>query len=333
MLWGLIACSARHEQLSAEFLVMGGIPVHVTAWEVEPRRFRRAVSECRQCIQGIESSMSVYRSNSLISRVNRGEIVALDDHTAAVVDTALEVAHRTGCAFDPTVGPLVELWKTAARERRLPEPGELAAARDLVGLERVALARGRPPRLSVSRGTRLDLGGVAKGYAADAGVEVLAAHGITRALVELGGDVSVLDIADLPRPFTIGIRHPTDRARLLGRLRVASGGVVTSGSTERYFEIGGVRYCHVVDPRSGQPVDGVLSATVTAPTSAEADAVATALMVLGWEAGLEMVSADPDLEAVIVVADPTRPEGFRVELSSGAARSWSGGGSGSRHRW
>jgi thiamine biosynthesis lipoprotein len=313
------ACARPVERLSAEFFVMGGIPVHVTAWDVEERRFELAVAACRRRIQTIEASMSVYRANSLASRANRGENVELDVDTAAVVRTALGVARRTGGAFDPTVGPLVELWKAAGQDQRPPTSDDVAAACDLVGWERVLLSRDDPPRLSLVGGARIDLGGVAKGRAADAGLEVLQAHGVDRALVELGGDLALFDRSRVPRPFTIGIRHPLDGNRLLGRLQVARGGVVTSGSTERFVEIGGERYGHIFDPRDGYPARGVLGATVMAPTSAEADAVATALMVLGLEAGLDLVASDPDLEAILAIDDPSGPEGIRVEMSPGAA--------------
>ena len=298
---------------------MGGIPVHVTAWNVEPGRFETAVAACRRRIQAIEAAMSVYRANSLVSRANRGETVELDEDTAAVVRAGLGVARGTGGAFDPTVGPLVDLWKTAGREQRMPVADEVAAARKLVGWERVRVSNDEPPRLSLEDGARIDFGGVAKGRAADAGLEVLQVHGIDRALVELGGDLALCDRSEDPRPFTIGIRHPLGGGRLLGRLQIADGGVVTSGSAERFVEIDGERYGHIVDPRTGYPVAGVLSATVMAPTSVEADAAATALMVLGPEAGLELVAADPDLEAVLAVIDPSAPEGFRVEASAGAA--------------
>lgn len=313
------ACARTEERLSAEFFVMGGIPVHVTAWDVEPGRFEKAVAACRHRIQAIEAAMSVYRANSLVSRANRGETVVLDQDTAAVVRAGLGAARRTGGAFDPTVGPLVDVWKTAGRDQRLPSADEVAAARNLVGWKRVLVSLDEPPRLRLEAGARIDLGGVAKGRAADAGLEVLRSHGIERALVELGGDLALFDRSKAPRPFTIGVRHPLDGDRLLGRLQVADGGVVTSGSAERYVEIGGERYGHVVDPRTGYPVEGVLSATVTAPSSADADAAATALMVLGPKAALVFVASNPDLEAVLVVDDPSEPEGFRIEVSAGAA--------------
>jgi thiamine biosynthesis lipoprotein len=315
----LTGCSRTEERLSAEFFVMGGLPVHVTAWDVEARRFERAVADCRRRIQTIEAAMSVYRDNSLVSRANRGEKVELDEATAAVVRIGLAVARRTGGAFDPTVGPLVQLWQAAGQQQQLPTTDEIEAACDLVGWDRVLVSLDEPPRLRLEAGARIDLGGVAKGLAADAGLEVLQAHGIRRALVELGGDLALFDRSDDPRPFTIGVRHPLDGDRLLGRLQVADGGVVTSGSAERFVEIGGARYGHIVDPRTGYPVEGVLSATVIAPTSAEADAVATALMVLGPEAALDFVASDPAIEAVLVVDDPSLPEGFRVEVSAGAA--------------
>jgi len=313
-------CDRPVDKVSAELIVMGGIPVHVTAYEIGKQRFAEAVEGYRIRVQAIEAAMSVYRSESLVSRANRGEEVVLDDDTVAVLNASIRCARATRGAFDPTVGPLVELWKSAEADDALPSSEALVAARARVGWRRLRLSAEPPHRLSLDDGTMLVLGAVAKGYAADVGAEMLRLHGISRGLVEFGGDLVVFDDADRPRPFTIGIRHPRDGARLLARLRVDRGAVVTSGDSERYVEIQGMRYGHIVNPRTGFPTDGVMSATVLAPTGADADAFATALVVLGEEAGLELVEQTPELEAVLVVADPAQDTGFRVALSTGVGQ-------------
>ncbi len=320
----LLACQpAPHkERLRQEFFAMGGIPVHVTGWDVQEERFNQVVEELRREVLRLESRMSVYQAGSLLSRLNeaKGEPVLLDPETADLVARALAYAEETGSAFDPTVRPFVALWQQAAKDGRLPDAGDLARVRAQVGRERISLGAPDPKgqrTIQLTPGTALDVGGVAKGYFADLGLARLRAAGVKRALVELGGDLAAYDERPTPAPFRVGVRHPFDAGGLLGVVELAGGAVVTSGDYERRFVIGERRYNHIIDPRTGRPTEGVHSATVLSPDGARADALATALVVMGEKTALAFVEARPELEAILVVADPAAPEGWRTVVSSG----------------
>ena len=321
---GGIGCADKVARMTLEFQAMGGVPIHVTAWDVGESHFKELVEAYRLEVQRLESLMSTYRENSLLSLANRanGSAVHLDEHTATVLAEALRLARLTGGAFDPTVGPLVQLWKEAGETGRPPGPAELARALQRVGYVRARLSRPGPGQrtLHLEPGTALDLGGVAKGYFADVGVRWLRQNGLRRAIVELGGDLVAFD--DRPAEggrerFRIGVRHPFVKGDFLGVLHVDGGAIVTSGDYERGFEIAGRRYNHIIDPRSGQPSTGVHSVTLTAARGVQADALATGVLVLGEEAGLALVERTPGVEAILVIDDAQAPGGWRVVTSSG----------------
>jgi thiamine biosynthesis lipoprotein len=307
LLLAALACREPRGEHSAELFAMGGIPVHVRAWDVTEPELAEVVATFRAEVQRLEAEMSLYRTGSALSRLNRaeGRPVVVAPETAEVIRAALAGAAWTDGAFDATVQPILKLWKEAEKAGAPPSPEALAAACAQVGSQHVAVmaptSAGVPVRLAP--GAMLDLGGVAKGYLADLGVKLLRRHGVRRGLVELGGDLAAFDDRPTPLPFRIGIRDPDLPDRLLGTLEAAGGGIVTSGDYERGFDVGGRRYNHIVDPRSGQPVRGVRSATVIAATGTAADIAATGVVVLGPDRGLALIRRLRGFEALIVASE------------------------------
>lgn len=255
---------------------------------------------------------------SPVARVNaaagRGE-VAVPPEVAEAVELALFVARRTGGAFDPTVGPLVDAWGFGAgfeqaRPTRPPEAATIEAARRLVGYRDVRVERhGATVRVGLAReGMALDLGGIAQGYAADRAIRVLRQHGVRQALVDVGGEVAALgsrpaaarDEEGPARGWRVGVRHPRDGRRLLTTLQLADRAAATSGDYERYFEYAGRRFSHLISPFTGYPARGLVAATVIHPSAAVADALATAVMVLGPDQGPALIRGWPQAEALLV---------------------------------
>lgn len=255
---------------------------------------------------------------SPVAKVNaaagRGK-VGVPPEVAEAVELALFIARQTGGAFDPTVGPLVDVWGFGesferARPSRPPEPGAIEAARRLVGYTDVEVdQQGATTRVGLAReGMVLDLGGIAQGYAADRAIRVLRERGVRHALVDVGGEVAALgsrptsgrDVAGPQEGWRVGIQHPRDGRRLLATLRLVDRAAATSGDYERYFEYGGKRFCHLINPLTGYPARGLVAATVLHPSAAVADALATAVMVLGPEQGEALIRRWPDAEAILV---------------------------------
>ena len=261
-------------------------------------------------IAALDTIMSDYRRDSELMRLcvrAGGGAVPVSPDLFTVLQRAEAVSRHSRSAFDVTVGPLIALWRTARKSGTLPDPAELAAARKKVGWQQIHLdPKARTVRLTVP-GMKLDLGGIAKGYAADAAQLVLKAHGITRALVELGGDI----VVSAPPPGADGwnIRVPNagdDSGP--ADLKFANCAISTSGDTEQFALISGRRYSHVVDPRTGQALTSRVQVTLTAPDGLTSDPLATAVSVLGHEDRDVLLAAYPGSRAYIrVLPVPAKP--------------------------
>jgi thiamine biosynthesis lipoprotein len=293
--------AADEQPARATFEAMGGIPINVSAWGLAAADFDAAVAAIEARVEDLESIISDYRPQSEVSRLNHGEVLeSTPPELSTLAFIARFISGNTAGAFDVTVKPLVELWRECRAEQRLPTDAEYAAALATVGSTHYEVALDGSIAFDMP-GVRLDFGGIAKGYFADEAVAILKAAGARRCLVDVGGDISTWQAADdAARPFRVGIRHPFGGDELYGVISLDGGAVVTSGNYERYYEIDGQRYCHIFDPRTGRPVEGMLSVTVCAPRGIDADAYATAVFVLGLEVGSRFIERQPDLEAVIV---------------------------------
>jgi FAD:protein FMN transferase len=274
-------------------------------------------------IAALDSMMSDYRRDSELTRLSArsgGPPVRVSPDLFRVLRRAQEVARVSGGAFDITVGPLIALWRAARKSDVLPDPVALSDARRRVGWQKLRLDEGaRTARLTV-RDMKLDLGGIAKGYAADAAQHVLQEHGITRALVELGGDIVVSG----PPPGTDGwtIRVPNagdDQGP--ADLRFAHRAISTSGDTEQFAVIGGRHYSHVVDPRTGQALTNRVQVTVIAPDGLTSDPLSTALTVLEEASRRKLLRAYPGTTAYVRVL---RREASGVRREPGKDRTAAG---------
>jgi thiamine biosynthesis lipoprotein len=274
-----------------------GVQVSLIAYA--PSR-ESADTACRAAfarIAALEDVMSDYRPDSELSRLcaqSGGPPVPVSEDLFTVLARAHHVAERSGGAFDATVGPYVQLWRRARRTGVLPERAEWRTAGRLVGYRRMALdAEERTVQLT-REGMRLDLGGIAKGYALDEALATLREHGVTRALVSAGGDIALGD----PPPGREGWRLASVERRG-PRLILANCGVSTSGDTEQFVRIGDRRYSHIIDPRSGLRHGEPILATVIAPDAMTSDALATACVVLSEEKARVLVANTPGASAYI----------------------------------
>lgn len=274
-------------------------------------------------LQKVDRLMSNYREQSELSRVNREGAernVPVSPETFEAIQKGMEWAERTGGAFDPTVYPLVELWKRAEKEQKLPGEAEVRSALERVGYRKVQLDPGaRTVRLLVP-GVKLDLGGVAKGYGVDLAVGGLKKAGVRCAVVNAGGDLVAFGRTPSGERPLAGIRHPVETDALIGAFPVQDSGVATSGNYERFYEIAGRRYCHIFDPRTGWPVPEVVSTTVVAPNGTDADALATALFVLGPRDGLSLARRLPGTEALVLTLRSNDPRRLRAHATPHFAR-------------
>jgi thiamine biosynthesis lipoprotein len=274
-------------------------------------------SEARDIAQEIferlNALLSTWRNDSELSAKNQaagtGVATPVSPETLQVLQTALDICEKSGGAFNPLVGPIMKAWGFNNATTR-PTPPDEATLRAVV-----ALTDWRQVALDVNTvllqrpGMTLDLGAIAKGYAADVAWDALKAAGHTNILIDLGGDLRALGEAAPGRGgWRTGIRNPFQQGAFSAQFLLADGeGVATSGNYERFVEIDGVRYAHIMDPRTGMPVTGMASVTVIAPTAMLADGLSTTLFVLGIEQGAAFLKNYPGCEAVWIPDTPEKP--------------------------
>jgi thiamine biosynthesis lipoprotein len=270
-----------------------GMAVRIVVYASGDTTARRAARAAYARIAALEDVMSDYRPESELRRLATrvGEPVPVSEPLFAVLARALELARLSDGAFDPTVGPFVALWRAARRSGRLPERAALDSAAARVGWRKVHLDSATHAVRLDAAGMHIDLGGIAKGYVLDQARAELARQGVTRALIEAGGDISVGD----PPPGRAGWRI----AGTPGGASVANAAVSTSGDSEQFVIIHGIRYSHVVDPHTGLGLTNRRRATVVAPDGATADGLATALTVLDEALGATLLAAFPGVVAEV----------------------------------
>jgi thiamine biosynthesis lipoprotein len=265
------------------FRGLGG-PCSFHLFAADAGQLDRAASAGRAEVQRIEEKYSRYRADSTLSQINAKagdpDGVIVDAETAALIDYAAAAHEQSKGVFDITSGVLRRAWDF--RAARIPTAQEIDALLPLVGWHQVVWKR---PRLVLPRsGMEIDFGGFGKEYAVDRVGGILKVLGIEHGMIELGGDLAILGPHPDGSPWRVGIRHPRLPGAVAGTIDVDRGAVATSGDYERYFERDGRRYSHILDPRTGWPVEGPPSVTVMAPQCLVAGTATTIAMLKGADA-------------------------------------------------
>jgi len=282
------------------------VPVRMVLYAPDEAAATTAARAAFARIHELNAVLSDYDPQSELGRVEQaaagGEPVPVGDDLFRVLARSQELARRSEGAFDVTVGAVVRVWRRARQRGGLPLDRRLDPARELVGYRLLRLDPDAKTVTFAKPGMRLDFGGIAKGYAVDEALRVLREQGIARALVDAGGDMALGDPPPDAPGWRIGIA-PIEAAGPPTRILVLKNtAVATSGDLWQYVEIRGRRYSHIIDPRTGQALSERSSVTVVAPDGMTADALASALSVLGPEKGLALADAMPGVAALIVRA-------------------------------
>ncbi|MDR0444032.1 MAG: FAD:protein FMN transferase [Treponema sp.] len=305
----LLAACSQAESSRAEFVL--GTVCSVTLFDQAKDRIYQDIFNR---IREIENRMSVNIPVSDVSRINAAagiEPVQVHDETFKVIERALHFAEQSGGAFDPTVEPLVSLWGVPGSNDRLqlnvrvPSQTEIDAVLPLINWRNVELDHHTRSVFLRRRGMALDLGAIAKGYAADEAAAIIRSAGVKRAIIDLGGNIFTVGVKKNKSPWRVGIQHPLEeRGFTIGMVQTTEQTVVTSGVYERFFEADSVKYHHIFSPSRGYPVNnGLLSVTVICSVSMDADALSTAAFVMGYARGRALVESFPGAEAVFVFED------------------------------
>lgn len=259
-----------------------------------------ALQEAEECIQQVEGLWSVTDEDSEIYQANHsgGQPVTVSEETAEIISFALEMAQRTGGALDPTIYPVLTAWGFTTDSKQVPSQQQIAQLLEQVGYDRIQI---NGTELTVPDGMELDLGAVGKGYTADLVTEILRRHGVSSALISLGGNIQAIGSRPDGSDWRLGIRAPWESGNL-GVLTVSDAAVVTSGGYENYFddEQGNI-YWHILDPSTGYPADsGLQSVTIVGREGKMCDALSTALFVMGAQSAEQYWRENGGFEMLLV---------------------------------
>jgi thiamine biosynthesis lipoprotein len=280
----------------------------VVTEKVYGQNAEKAAAEGMKRIKDLQDKMTINNQGSEIERLNasagNGSYMPLSADSIYVLKTAFKYAQLSQGSFDVTIGPLVKSWGSFTQNPQIPKQAEINRIRKLINYKNLEINEKNSARLKKS-GQMVDLGGIAKGYAGDEVIKIFKAYRIKSAFVNLGGNVVVLGGKPDGSSWNVGIRNPRAQdGGYIGILQVKDKAVVTSGDYERYFEENGIRYHHILDPKTGYPSQsGLISVTIVAQTSIDADALSTAAFVLGLAKGLQLVQSLEGVEAIFIADD------------------------------
>jgi thiamine biosynthesis lipoprotein len=259
--------------------------VTITVVSESKKEAIKGIDEALSEIRRIEGLVNFFSSDSEISEINRNagiEPVKVSHDTLNVIESAIDVAKKTDGAFDPTVGVITHLYDF--HEGILPDDSTIQGKLPLVGHRNIVVDRAEGTVYLMEREMMMDLGGIAKGYAADRAIDVLRSGGRKAALVAVAGDIRGYGLKPDGRPWRVGIRNPRGKADdVMATIELENMAVSTSGDYERFIVTGGVRYHHIIDPKTGYPARGVMSVSVIAPLAVLTDSFSTAFFIRGIE--------------------------------------------------
>ena len=296
---------------SGVHLVMGTF-ARVTVIAADSRTGAKCVEAALAEICKVDDLMSDYKEDSEISRANKGAFarpVEVGESTFEVIERSIEFSRLTDGTFDITVGPLVQLFRKAKNDGIAPTPEQIADAKTRVGYEKLILNDADHTVRFTVEGMGLDLGGIAKGYAVDKAIEAAQRCGASGAMVDLGGHVRCFGTPPKGREkWIIGLQDPNiddfGGSGILLKLQVSDTAVITSGDYQQFAIIDGKKQSHIIDRRTGKGAEGLSSVTIIAPNAADADALATAVSVMGPEKGIELIEKLPQTEAILISPAP-----------------------------
>lgn len=299
----LLASGARAEWFDRANDGIMGTRIVVELWWNDAAAANAAIDAVMAEMVHIDRTMSTYKPDSEVSVVNRDAATApvvISQELFGLLTTALDFSRITQGAFDITYASVGFMYDFKTHKK--PTSAEIDSALPAVNYRHVLLDADKSTVFFTQPGVRIDLGGIGKGYAVDRGIAILESHGITHALVTAGGDSRIIGDR-FGKPWIVGIRHPDDKDRVIAKIPLVDVAMSTSGDYERYFDEAGVRYHHIIDPRTGRSASKVRSATILASTATRTDGLSKTAFVLGAEAAMKIYESLDDVDAILVTLD------------------------------
>jgi len=294
-------CGNNRQVFSKTQLLMGTI-AEIKVIDDNPERAKEVIKKCFDRIKEIEDKMSFQDPKSELSFLNQnaGKNIKVSKDLFYVLEKSLNYSKLSDGAFDVTIGPLTELWGFDRNKRIIPSQDKIAQRVRLVDYRQVKLNSKKREVLLEQKGMKIDLGAVAKGYAVEEVCKIIKEAGIKDALVDIGRNIKVMGKNPDGNIWKIGLQHPRKPYEILSILPLENMSVATSGDYEQFFIHKGIRYHHILDPKSGYPTNVCISVTIITPSAMIADILSTAVFVLGEVAGMDLIEELDMVEGIIV---------------------------------
>lgn len=311
-------CSGRQSDRRARLYMGATMEFNIACSDKSSFLVKEAADMAESRISALEGMLSIFEETSVVSKINsdnKKRVVKVPPELFRLVERAKEYHALTEGAFDITVEPLTEIWGFGPEKGPVPDTQAISGILPYVGLDKIRLDDKNKTLIFDDPRIRMDFGGLAKGYAVDEAVRIFKGYGITGGLVNMGGDLYCMGANSGGKDWSIGIRDPENKKKVLAVLKIREKAIATSGSYENFYIYNDKKYAHVIDPRSGHTVtNGIMSATIIADDCATADALATAVFVIGEEKGLALIERLSGIECFIVMK---KEGGKRYAMSSG----------------
>ena len=303
----LLITNKKEDKISSTYYNLGTIN-EITLYNIKKEHGKRILKECESILIDIDNKMSCQISSSEISKINDNagiDYVSVSDDTYNVIKEAIDFSKISNDTFDISIGPIIDLWGIGTDNAKVPTKEDIQGKLSLVNYKNILLDENTHSVKLSKKNMKIDLGGIAKGYAADKIYAYLKEENLESALINLGGNIYALGTKSNNQPFSIGIQDPTKvRGNSIGNIKISNKSVVTSGIYERYLEFNDKIYHHMLDPHTGYPFDNNLSSvTIVSDTSMICDALSTTTFGLGIEGGMKLIDDMDGVDAIFITKD------------------------------
>lgn len=303
---GNTGCSKKNinEPISRTEIFMG-TPISITLYDGGNQK---TLDKAFEKIVEIEDSVSINKENTEITKLNESagiEKVKLSDISYDILKKGIEYSRLSNGSYDITIGPLVKLWSIGLEDAKVPSKDEINETIGYIDYNNVKISDSTKEAFLTKKGMEVDLGSIAKGYAADEVAKILKQEGVNSAIIDLGGNIYALGLKNSDSNWKVGIQDPfNDRGEVIGALDVSDKTVVTSGIYERFIEEDGVRYHHILNPKTGYPYEtDIAGVSIVADNSIDADALSTLTFTKGLKEGIEFVEDLDNVDAIFITND------------------------------
>lgn len=303
----LLITNKKEDKLSSTYYNLGTIN-EITLYNIKKDDGERILKECESILVDIDNKMSRQITNSEISQINNNagvDYVKISEDTFNVIKEAINFSKISNDTFDISIGPIIDLWGIGTDNANVPSKEDIEDKLPLVNYKNILLDEKTQSVKLSKKNMEIDLGGIAKGYAADKIYDYLKKENLESALINLGGNIYALGTKENNQPFSIGVQDPTEvRGNSIGNIKISNKSVVTSGIYERYLEVDNKIYHHMLDPHTGYPFDNNLSSvTIVSDTSMICDALSTTTFGLGVENGMKLINSMTGVDAIFITKD------------------------------